>query len=72
MSVPFRRYHAFRDETCGSFVYVRTLRRARASGLVRCAERLKTREVGERTETFEVNEIDEDPQGQRVQMRLVR
>ena len=63
----FRRYRAFRDETCGSFVYARPYRRASASGLSRCAGRLKTREVGER-----INEIDEDSQGQRVQRRLVR
>ena len=50
---PFRRYRAFRDETCGSFVYARPYRRSSASGLSRCAGRLKTREVGEQMEAFE-------------------
>ena len=35
-------------------------------GLLSFAEWLKTREVGERTETFEVNGIDRDSQGQRI------
>ena len=59
----FRRYRAFRDETCGSFVNARPYRRASASGLSRCAGRLKTREVGEQKETFGINGIDEDSQG---------
>ena len=35
-------------------------------GLLSFAEWLKTREVCERTETFEVNGIDRDSQGQRI------
>ena len=62
----FRRYRAFRDETCGSFVYERPQMRASASRLLRCAERLETCGLSMRTETFGVNGIDEDSHGLRV------
>ena len=41
LSVPFRRYRALRDETCGSFVYVRPQRRVSASG--QCVPAIKKR-----------------------------
>ena len=66
LSVPFRRYRAFREETCGSFVYERPQMRASASRLLRCAERLETCGLSMRTETFGVNGIDEDSHGLRV------
>ena len=62
----FRRYRAFRDETCGSFVYERPQMRASASRLLRCAERLETCGLSRHTETFGVNGIDKDSHGLRV------
>ena len=47
-------------------------RGAGRDGLLMFVEMLQTREVGERTETFNVNGIVEDSQGLRVQRRLVR